>query len=325
MPATPPEPATLRFFATHHRGLGSATWARGDRSLLGQTLAWTLRYAPHLGYRPPFTPLFSHLVGSDEPLSHIDFAADHGFAGVLYPAARGRPVQEQEAVGHALARRGLEAGCVLYTGFEHLTNPSWARPGADSREWIAREIEGAIEAAQRVGARRLAILGGSDPNRPLNAQLEAMAEHLRFAGDLAARAGMTLCLETLSRKSIPGMLLQHMPQACAVARQAAHPAVGVIFDTSHVQIMDGDLLHHLEQAWDLLKIVQLADNPGRLEPGTGEINFQTLLGWLVERGYTGLVELEHGWASPGAQAERVGLERLRRMDAAAGAHRQADN
>lgn len=280
-------------------------------------MAWNLRYAPHLGYRPPFTPLYRHLVSSDDPLSHIDFAAEQGFAGVLYPAARARPVSEQEAVGRALQRHGMEAGCVLYTGFEHLTQPCWGRADAESRAWILREVAAGIEAAQRVGASRLAILGGADPGLPMPAQRAAMAEHLRFAGDLAARSGISLCLENLSRKSIPGMLLQHMPQACEVAAAAAHPAVGLIFDTSHVQIMDGDLLHHLDMAWPYLRAVQLADNPGRAEPGSGEIHFKTLLRWLAERGYTGLVELEHGWTLPGADAEQAGLAYLRRLDAAA--------
>ena len=128
-----------------------------------------------------------------------------------------------------------------------------------------------------------------------------MAENLREAADLAAQAGMCLCLETLSRKSVPDMLLQHMPDALAVLRAARHPAVRLIFDTLHVQIM---LLYHLEQAWDAVEVVQLGDNPDRAEPGSGEINFESVLRLLFRRGYKGLVELEHGWAVPGLQSER---------------------
>ena len=102
-----------------------------------------------------------------------------------------------------------------------------------------------------------------------------------------------------------------------MVRAADHPAVHLVFDTSHVQIMDGDLLFHLEQAWEHVAIVQLADNPGRLEPGTGEINFETVLRLLVQRGYQGLVELEHGWRQPGAESERRGLQKLRQLDSAA--------
>jgi hydroxypyruvate isomerase len=280
-------------------------------------MGWTLRYAPHLGYRPPFQPMFAATVGSDDPVDQIGFAVDNGFAGVLYAAARGRTPVEQQRVGDALARHGLEAGCMLYTTFDQLRNTSWATDGPEARDWIRAELGQAIAAARRVGARRLAVLGGADPLRPMSIQHAAFVQNLRHAADIAQRAGITLCLETLSRKSIPDMLLQHMPDALAVVRAVDHPAVRLIFDTSHVQIMDGDLLFHLEEAWDHVAIVQLADNPGRLEPGSGEINFESVLRLLMRRGYSGLVELEHGWQVPGPVSERRGLETLRRLDAAA--------
>jgi len=283
-------------------------------------MTWSLRYAPHLGYRPPFQPLFAATVGSDDPVEQIAFAADQGFAGVLCAAARGRSPDEQRRVGDALAARGMEPGCILYTTFDQLRNTSWATDSAEARAWIARELAGAADAAKRVGAKRIAVLGGADPQRPIAQQHAAFVQNLRFAAGIAARDGLTLCLETLSRKSVPDMLLQHMPDALAVVRQVDHPAVRLIFDTSHVQIMDGDLLFHLEQAWEHVAIVQVADNPGRLEPGTGEINFESVLRLLARRGYTGLVELEHGWQQPGAESERRGLENLRRLDAAASTH-----
>lgn len=279
---------------------------------------WNLRYAPHLGYRPPFQPLFAATVGTEDPVAHVRFAADQGFAGVLYAAARSRSVEEQERVGRALADCGLEAGCVLYTTFDKLRNTAWATEGEEAQAWIADEVAAAIAAAQRVGAKRLAVLGGADPQRPPAPQRAAFIEHLRRAGDQASRAGMVLCLETLSRKSIPDMLLQHIADAHAVVTAVNHPAVRLIFDTSHVQVMDGDLLHHMEQAWDAIEIVQLADNPGRLEPGSGEINFESVLRLLRRRGYAGLVELEYGWQEPGLDSERRGLATLRRLDAAVG-------
>lgn len=282
-------------------------------------MTWNLRYAPHLGYRPPFQPLFASTVGSDDPVDHVRFAADNGFAGVLYAAARSHSAEEQERVGRAIAHHHLQAGCILYTTFDQLRNPSWGREDAEARSWIAAELGEAIAAAQRVGATRLAILGGADPQRPLALQHAAMAANLRHFGDIASKAGVVLCLETLSRKSIPGMLLGHIVDAYAVVKAANHPAIRLIFDTSHVQIMDGDLLWHLEQTWDAVDIVQLADNPGRAEPGTGEINFESVLRLLFHRGYAGLVELEYGWLTPGGPSERRGLDVLRRLDTAAAA------
>ncbi|MNV32993.1 Hydroxypyruvate isomerase [compost metagenome] len=237
---------------------------------------------------------------------------------MLYAAARGRAITEQERVGAALVRHGMEAGCILYTTFDQLRNASWGRAGHEARVWIAAELQQAIHAARRVGARRLAVLGGADPDRPLALQHACLVENLRFAGDIAERAGMTLCLETLSRKSVPGMLVQHILDAYAIVRAVNNPAVRLIFDTSHVQVMDGDLLYHLEQTWDQVEIVQLADNPGRAEPGMGEINFESVLRLLVQRRYGGLVELEYLWRTPGLESERRGLTQLRKLDTAAG-------
>ena len=163
-------------------------------------MTWFLRYAPHLGYRPPFQPLFAESAGSQDPVEQVRFAADNGFAGVLYAAARARPEQEQRRVGQALAARGLQAGCMLYTTFDQLRNTSWSVDSAAGRAWIATELAAAAAAAHRVGAEQLAVLGGADPQRPLADQHAAFAQNLRFAAEIAAREGLTLCLETLSRK-----------------------------------------------------------------------------------------------------------------------------
>lgn len=280
-------------------------------------MSWHLRYAPHLGYRPPFEPMFRALVGSDDPVEHVAFAADLGFAGVLCAAARRLDAGEQARVGQALAQRGLQAGCVLTTTFDQLKNTSWATDSEDARRWITAELEQATAAAQRVGARQLAVLGGADLHRPIGPQRETFVRNLRHAADFAARDGLVLCLETLNAHTVPGMLLHHLPDALAVLRAVDHPAVRLIFDTAHVQAMDGDVPAQLDAAWDHVEIVQLADSPGRFEPGTGQVDFAGVLKTLASRGYQGLVELEHGWAQPGADSERRGLDSLRGLDEAA--------
>jgi hydroxypyruvate isomerase len=278
-------------------------------------MGWKLRYASHLGYRSADTPLFLHSVGSLDPLRHVEFAAELGFAGVQYALGRTRPVEEHDAVGEALQRRGLEAGCILYAPLQTALQPLWASSDPDRRQAIAAEIDLAIDCARRVGSRHVAVIGAADPRAPLAWQQLAMVENLKWMADRAERAGVVLCLESLSRRSLPNMLLSHIGEAYAVAKAVNSGAVQLIFDTSHVQIMDGDLLANLEACWELIAIVQLADNPGRLEPGTGELNFPNILRRLVDRGFKGLVELEHGWSSPDAAAETRGIEWLRDADA----------
>jgi hydroxypyruvate isomerase len=278
-------------------------------------MGWKLRYASHLGYRSADTPLYLHSVGSLDPVRHVAFAAELGFAGVQYALGRTRPVEEQRAVGEALQRRGLEAGCILFAPVQTAIQPLWVSTDPDRRQAIVAEIDQAIECAQRVGSRLIAVIAGADPRAPLPWQQLAMVENLKWMAERAERAGVVLCLESLSRRSLPNMLLSHIGEAYAVAKAVDSPAVRLIFDTSHVQIMDGDLLAHLEACWDLVAVVQLADNPGRLEPGTGELNFPNILRWLVGRQFKGLVELEHGWSTPDAATEAGGIEWLRDVDA----------
>jgi hydroxypyruvate isomerase len=278
-------------------------------------MRWTLRYASHLGYRSPDSPLFRASVGSVDLDAHIRFAAELGLSGVQDAWAASRPVEEQRALGRTMEQYGLEGGCVVYSTREKIRAPLWAVVGPAARAIIATELSSAIEAARRMRARCLVVLSGALPNVAAALQFAAMVENLRWAADIAGKAGMTLCLESISRNSVPNMLLHHIGEAYAAAKAVNHPALKLIFDTSHVQIMDGDLLANLDAVWDEVALVQIADNPGRLEPGTGEINFANVLRAMKARGYTGLVELEHGWSEPTRACEQRGIENLRRMDA----------
>src|SRR5262245_56710343 len=278
-------------------------------------MRWTLRYASHLGYRAPDSPLFRESVGSLDLEAHIRFAAELGLAGVQDAWAASRPLDEQRALGAAMERHGLEGGCVVYTTREKIRAPLWAVSEPDARASIATELSSAIEAARHMRARCVVMLSGALPNVPAALQVAAMVENLRWAADVAVKAGMTLCLESISRRSVPNMLLHHIGEAYAAAKAVNHPALKLVFDTSHIQIMDGDLLANLDAVWDEVALVQIADNPGRLEPGTGEINFANILHAIKARGYAGLIELEHGWSEATRACEQRGIENLQRMDA----------
>jgi hydroxypyruvate isomerase len=273
-----------------------------------------LRYASHLGYRSVDTPLFRESVGTLDPVAHVDFAADLGLAGIQYALAVTRPATELDAVARALARRGLQAGCVLYTDPPKLAHLLWGSADASAQEACRRELDRSFEVARRLNARHIAILSGMDSTRPRELQQAMLVDNLRRVAEAAEREGFILCLETLSRRSLPGMLLAHIAQAYAIVKAVASPAVRLIFDTSHVQIMDGDVLENLRATWDAVAVLQIADNPGRFEPGSGELNFDNILRAVHELAYRGLVELEHGWSAPGRQAEEQGIENLRRID-----------
>jgi hydroxypyruvate isomerase len=278
-------------------------------------MSWTLRYAPHLGFRSQEVPLFLASVGSTDPVAQIEFVASLGFAGVQDPWFATRPEAVQLRIASALADLGLASGCVVCGSPQSIRTPLWTVSGLAARTHLEAELRSAIAAARRIRASKIAVLTGQDPSSPRERQLETMTACLRWAADIAASEGMTLCLEPTNVRTLPGMLLAHFDEGCGIARATGHAAVRMIFDTAHVQSMDGDLIGHMERDWDLIEIVQIANHPGRLEPEVGEINMASILKKVHEFRYSGLVELEHLWSASTPEVERRGIDWLRRVDA----------
>lgn len=276
---------------------------------------WTLRYAPHLGLRAPDQPLFPHSAGSADPVAQVEYAASLGFAGVFDNFLKIRPAAEQERIGAALARHGLAMGSFV-NSVEGWNAPSWGSADPAALAAVRREVAASVEAAQRVGGRSVTVTSGRDPRVPLAAQHAAMIEKLKAVADDAARGGICLNVEATSEHFLPGMLVFHAADALAIVRAVDHPAVRLVFDTAHLHAMDGDLLPQLEACAGAIGAIQVADDPGRCEPGTARIDWVPLLRGARAMGWSGLVELEHLPREPGAAGERALLERLAAIDAA---------
>jgi hydroxypyruvate isomerase len=278
-------------------------------------VTWSLRYAAHLGFRSPDVPLFPASAGSVDPLAQIEFAASLGFAGIQDPWFATRTPAQQDAIAGAIAKQGLAAGGVVCGSREDIRSPLWNDDSNEARARLESALRQAIDGARRIGAKQVAVLTGQDPHRPRERQIEIFTDTLRRAADLAEAHGLVLCLEPTNARTLPGMLLTHFDEGCSIVRSVGSPAVRMIFDTAHIQSMDGDLLGRFERERDLIEIVQIANHPGRTEPGLGEINMAAILHAVRGSAYGGLVELEHLWFSPGEAAERRGIDWLRSFEA----------
>ena len=276
---------------------------------------WCLRYASHLGYRSPDAPLFPHSAPAPGPLAQVDLAANLGFAGVQYALACSSSVAEQSTVGARLQYHGLATGCMLYAPFDIIRKPHLGRPGPAARKEFLWQIRAALEAARRIRSRQVVVLAAADPDISRSAQMDALVEHLRYAADLVAHAGVVLELEALASTVLPPMILQRLDDVVEVIQRVGSPNVRLVYDTAHVQAIEGNAAAQLPRVFDYIDVLQLADHPGRLEPGSGGIDFESILTEVARRGFRGLVELEHGWSGSGAAGERRGLESLRNLDA----------
>ena len=152
----------------------------------------------------------------------------------------------------------------------------------------------AIEYAKLLGCPRLNCLAGIPPEGVAREKAnETLVENLRFAAAVTRRAGIQLLLEPLNTRDTPGFLV-----ATSAAWLALLDAVGLDnlrlqYDIYHAQVMEGDLARNIEANLPRIGHIQLADNPGRHEPGTGEINFPFLLRHFDAIGYGGWVGCEY--------------------------------
>jgi hydroxypyruvate isomerase len=156
----------------------------------------------------------------------------------------------------------------------------------------------AVEYAKILGTPRLNCLVGKKlTDIPEAEQLATMVENIKFAADALAAASLVLLIEHLNAKDMPGFTLSTTRQVLDVIEAANHPNVRLQYDVYHAQRMEGELVGTLRKEIARIGHIQIADNPGRHEPGTGEINYPFVFSAMDEAGYTGYVGLEYVPAS----------------------------
>jgi hydroxypyruvate isomerase len=159
----------------------------------------------------------------------------------------------------------------------------------------------AIEYAQVLGVPQLNGLIGKVPEGAGRLQVDqTVVENLRFAAHELKKHGVRLLIEPINTFDIPGFYLSHTAQALALIDKVDSDNLFVQYDIYHMQRMEGEIANTLGKHLDRIRHVQLADNPGRHEPGTGELNYRFLLQHLDAIGYDGWVGCEY---KPAAQTE----------------------
>jgi hydroxypyruvate isomerase len=185
----------------------------------------------------------------------------------------------------------------------------------DGADELLRTAELSIPVAHKLGGPLLNLHGTGLDNRGLpavpsysvsGAEWMKAAETLRRIAELGRREGVTFVLENLNLEvDHPHTPFARAADVLALVQAVDSPHLKMMFDVYHAQIGEGNLIELLRRAGDHLGEVQVADVPGRCEPGTGEINYPAIARTLAQLGYTGTVGLE-GWASddPGLALER---------------------
>jgi hydroxypyruvate isomerase len=152
----------------------------------------------------------------------------------------------------------------------------------------------AVTYAKALGVNRVNCLAGKRiAGHSDDEHRQTLVENLRFAAAELAEHGIELVIEPINHYDIPGFFINRTEQAIQIIEEAGHANVRVQFDIYHVQREEGEITGTFRKYLDRIGHIQIADNPGRNQPGTGEINFSFLFKQLDESGYSGWVGLEY--------------------------------
>jgi hydroxypyruvate isomerase len=245
------------------------------------------------------------LFGEVGFLERFERARRAGFEGVEYPF----PYEHAKAeLAEGLARSGLQQVLFNLPPGDFARGERGIACQPDRRGEFQEGVGRALEYAEALGCRQLNCLAGLARGVERSIAEQTLVDNLRFASRALGARGIRLLVEPINTRDMPGFFLNDSRQALALIEAVAPEPLWLQYDVYHMQIMQGDLARTLEAALPRIAHVQIADNPGRHEPGTGEINYPFLFGHLERLGYTGWVGCEYiplggteaglGWFEP---------------------------
>lgn len=218
-------------------------------------------------------------------LERVERAAALGFPAIEFWPWRGKDVA---AIAELTQKLGIEVAQFTAWGFKPGINE------AKHHAQFVREIEASCAVAKQLRCRKMTVVAGDDVLGMTPAQMhEQVIAALKLAAPVAEREGVMLILEPMNvRVDHKGHCLFGSEAAVRICRAVGSPMVKVNWDLYHAQISEGDLCGHLQDGFDQLGYAQVADHPGRTEPGTGEIHYPRVLRQLHELGYRDFVGVE---------------------------------
>jgi hydroxypyruvate isomerase len=276
-----------------------------------QKKTFKLHYAPHFN-------MFRNVAGND-PIDQLKFAADQGFTAWEDNGMLRKPVELQEKIAKTMEQLGMRMGVFVAHG--SIGKLTFARKDQAVWDAVLSDIKQSVDVAKRVNAKWMTVVPGNvdETGRDrleMGYQTANVIELLRRCSDIFEPHGLVMVLEPLNwYANHGGVFLQGSPQAYALCKAVNSPACKILFDIYHQQITEGNLIVNIEKCWDEIGYFQSGDNPGRKEPGTGEINYRNVFKFIHEKGFDGIVGMEHGNSKGGEEGDMAVIEAYRDADA----------
>lgn len=223
--------------------------------------------------------------GSLPFLDRIRSSAELGFPAIEFWPYEGKDLEAIAKLTHEL---GMETTQFTAWGFGSELN----HPESDHSRFV-KTIAESCDVADRLRCRLFTVVLGNDIPGVSKPQMHAAAiEGLKRARDICEKREKVMIIEPMNPRNHPNHCLYGSTDAIAICKAVDSPSVKINWDLYHMQIVEGDLCMRLREGWDHVGYLQLADNPGRHEPGTGEVQYSRVLQEIKSLGYAGCVGLE---------------------------------
>jgi hydroxypyruvate isomerase len=263
-----------------------------------------LNYAPHEG-------MFKN-NGSADFTEQIRYMHDQGFRAIEDNGMLGRSAADQEKIGKLLDQLGMTMGVFVVEGGDNW-KVSLATGQQEFRDTFVRTCKTCVEVAKRVHAKWMTIVPGYFERKlPIGIQTANVIDALRRGAEIFEPAGLTMVMEPLSDN--PDLFLRTSNQSYEICKAVKSPACKILYDIYHMQRNEGNLIANINLCWDEIAYFQIGDNPGRKEPTTGEINYKNIFKHIYDKGYRGVMGMEHGNAKEGKDGEAALIRAYREVD-----------
>jgi hydroxypyruvate isomerase len=262
-----------------------------------------LKYAPHFG-------MFTQHAGEDL-MDQLHFMYDQGFRAFEDNDMMGRTKDVQGKIATTMGHFGMTMG--VFVAYAEFSEQSFVISSNAVKEMLIKKMEDAVDVARRVNARWCTVVPGAfATNMEWDYQTANVVENLKWCAEICEPSGLVMVLEPLNAwRDHPGLFLTAIPQAYQICRAVNSPSCKILDDLYHQQITEGNLIPNIDRAWSEIAYIQVGDNPGRKEPTTGEINYRNVFKHLHEKGYSGIIGMEHGLSKEGKEGEQALLSAYR--------------
>jgi len=268
---------------------------------------FSLDYAPHFG-------MFKAPAGGDL-VKQLEWAHAQGFRSWEDNQMANRSQDDQLRIAAAMERLNMRMGVFVCNFGTAFGKSSFTGGKKEHMNNFLADLKKSVEVSKRVNAKWMTVvLGNLQQNLRIGYQHANAIEMLRRGAEVLEPHALTMVMEPLNFRDHSGMYLERSDHAFMLCKAVQSPSVKILFDIYHQAATEGNIIQNINHCWDEIAYFQVGDNPGRKEPGTGEVNYQKVFAHIRKREFQGILGMEHGNSKGGADGAQAVITAYRAAD-----------